>query len=133
MADEVPTDAVAIERAPAPETPRSERVRLLTLDHLDGRTLAAKRVRELEAAIVADKGGEEHVSSMRRALVRRAAVLCAVLEDHEARWVAGEAPLDTDAYLPGVNALGRLLERIGLDRTARTVRTLREHLEASAE
>ena len=127
-ADELVDDGPAIERVPELETPRSERVRLLTLDHIDGRTLAAKRVREFEAVLVEDSGGDDRVSSARRALVRRAAVLTAVLEDHEARWAAGDAPLDFSVYLPGVNALRRVLETIGLDRQAIPVKTLREHL-----
>jgi hypothetical protein len=131
MADELAGGVVEIERVPEVDTPRSKKVRLLTFSDIDGRFFAAKRVRELEAALIADSGGDEHVSAARRSLVRRAAVLAAVLEDHEARWAAGQAPFDPGVYLPGVNALGRVLERVGLDRQAVRVKSLREHLQGT--
>lgn len=115
-ADSLP-DAAGVETDSLPERGR---VRLLTLDHLDGRTLAAQRVRGVEAALVEDLGGDDAVSTAQRALVRRSAVLAAILEDREARWATGEA-LDLEPYLAGANALRRLLTTIGLERRAKSV------------
>jgi len=126
-ADSLP-DPTTVERF-EPETRRSRSARLLTLDHLDGRTLAVRRVRELEGALIADLGGDP--SAAQRALVRRASVLSAVLEDREARWASGEG-LDLEGYNAGTNALRRLLATLGLERRARPTEDWREWIDRRA-
>jgi len=122
---------VALERDCAPTGRR--RSRLLTLEHLDGRTTAIRNVRETEAAIAADLGGTEHLSTAQRALARRAAVLSGVVEDAEARWATGDAGFELDRYLAAVNALRRVLSTLGLERRARPVPHLHDYLQQQAE
>jgi hypothetical protein len=55
-------------------------VRLLTLDHLDGGTHAARRARELRDGLEADLGGGDRLTVGERQLAQRAAVLGAIIE-----------------------------------------------------
>ena len=89
------------------------KVRLLTIDSLDGRTLAVKRIKALETQIKADMGGD--LTGMQKSLMRRAAVLSAVLEDQEGHWADG-TPLTLNEYCSATNVLRRLLATLGLDR-----------------
>ena len=100
-----------------------EKTRLLTMSHLDGRTLAVRQVRIVETEIVKDLGGEDRISQAQRALCRRAAVLAAILEDSEARWADGQR-LDLSTYLPAVNVLRRCLATIGLEKRPRSINGL---------
>jgi hypothetical protein len=65
------------------------KLRLLTLGHLDGRTAAARRARELIEAIELDLGGSDHLSEGSRQLVQRAAVLGTFIESCEVQWLGG--------------------------------------------
>jgi hypothetical protein len=115
-------DTADLEITSSRNAPRTKhgKVYLRSVDDLDGRTLAAKRTRQLVANIVTDLGGEENTTAGQRELVKHAAVLGAFIEDHEAAWIAGEKiPLDT--YLAAVNAQRRLLRTIGLERKQRDV------------
>jgi hypothetical protein len=108
------------------------RVRLLTLDELDGRTSAARLVRELIASIENDLGGADALTEGQRQLVQRAAVLGAMIEDSETRWIGG-AEFDAAAYLAQINAQRRVLATIGLERRARNVTpSIGEYLRSSA-
>ena len=113
------------------------KLRLLTLDHLDGRTAAAKRARDLVDAIEADLGGADRLSEGERQLVQRAALLGALLADVKFRWVGGE-PIDTTAYCTVINAQRRVLETIGLHRraldvTAPTLADIVDEIDAGKE
>ena len=90
-----------------------EKLRLLTLNHLDGRTAAVKRIKELEAQIVVDLGGD--LTEAQKSIMRRAVVLSAVLEDQEAQWATG-TPLTLSEYCSATNVLRRLLSTLGLER-----------------
>ncbi len=109
----MPETATQLEQRYVPD--EGEKVRLLTLDHLDGRCLAVRRVRRVETEIATDLGGAEHISEGQRALCRRAAVLAAIVEDAEARWADGQS-FDLPEYLSAVNSLRRILATIGLER-----------------
>ena len=93
-----------------------EKLRLLTLGHLDGRTVAVKRIKELEAQIVVDLGGD--LTEAQKSIMRRAVVLSAVLEDQEAQWATG-TPLTLSKYCSATNVLRRLLSTLGLERKQR--------------
>lgn len=103
-----------------PSPKARSKLRLLTLGHLDGRTAAAKRARELIEAIEADLGGGDRLSEGQRQLVQRAAVLGTFIESCEARWLGGE-PVDLGEYLAAINSQRRVLATIGLERRARNV------------
>src|SRR6516162_8051449 len=66
------------------------RTRFITLADLDGRTRAARNARDIAAAMTADLGGEQDLTEAQRQLIRRAATLGALIEDFEARFLAGE-------------------------------------------
>jgi hypothetical protein len=87
---------------------------------VDGRSLIARRFREVQSAIVSDLGGESFISEAEMALVRRAVTLVVNCEMFESR-MAETGKLDSEAYLPCVNALGKLLNALGLKRRPRQV------------
>jgi len=101
------------------------RVKLLTLDRLDGRTTAAKRTAALIAALERDVGGDP--TTAQRQLIVRAALTAAMLEDLEARWLQGAA-IDPAVHATLSNRLRRLLVTIGLERVPKTVPSLAEYL-----
>ena len=95
-----------------------EKLRLLTLSSLDGRTTAVRRIKELEAQIVVDLGGD--LTEAQKSIMRRAVVLSAVLEDQEARWAEG-TPLTLTEYCSATNVLRRLLSTLGLERKQKSL------------
>ena len=73
-------------------------------------------------------GGGDRLSEAERQLVQRAAVLGAVVEHAEARFLAGKA-VDLAEYLAAINAQRRLLVTLGLQRRPRDVTpSLQEYL-----
>jgi hypothetical protein len=94
----------------------------MSLDRLDGRTIACRRARELVSSIQADLGGIDQLSEGSRQLVRRAAVLGVYIENCEAQWLAGQEVALGD-YLSAINSQRRVLTTIGLERRARDVTT----------
>ena len=108
---------------------RQGRARLLTLDHLDQRTAAAKAARNLVTHLTSDLGGDDQLSAGERELVKRAALCGAIVADFEARWVAGQ-PVELNEYLAAVNVQRRVLATLGLQRRPRdvTLPSLREYL-----
>ena len=99
------------------------KMRLVTLDALDGRTRAARRARELIDAIEQDLGGGDRLSEGSRQLVQRAAVLGTFIESCEAQWLAGET-VELADYLAAINSQRRVLATIGLERRAKDVSEL---------
>jgi hypothetical protein len=94
------------------------KVRFLTLQDLDGRTLSAQRARAIVAGIEADVGLD--LSEAEKQLAQRAGVLGAIAEDREARWIAGE-PFVATAYCTIINTQRRVLETLGIKRQPRDV------------
>jgi hypothetical protein len=91
------------------------------LPNLDGRSLWARRLRELLAMHISDLGGESNVSAAELALLRRAINLIVECERRECGFAqAGEA---TDqallVYQTCINCLRRTLEALGLKRRPR--------------
>jgi glutathione S-transferase len=116
----MPADAPQVDAKHAADSPTKAagKLRLLTLGHLDGRTAAARRSRELIEAIESDLGGGDRLTEGSRQLVQRAAVLGTYIESCEAQWLAGEA-VDLADYLAAINSQRRVLATIGLERRAR--------------
>lgn len=95
------------------------------LPGVDGRSIMARRYRELVAAMESDLGGD--LPAAKQAIVLRAATLIAWAEQAEAHFVkTGE--MDVQQFTTAVNALRRLLADIGLERVARDVPSLDEWL-----
>jgi hypothetical protein len=103
------------------------KAKLLTLDRIDGRTLAAKSVREMMSAIQSDLGGIEQLSTAELQIVQRAAVTGAILESMETEWLSG-GPIDAPTYVALGNAQRRYLESVGIKRVPKPVQSLQEYL-----
>jgi hypothetical protein len=129
----MPDNAAQLDaRSPATPPQKSKGMaRLLSLDRLDGRTIAARRARELVEAIEADLGGADRLSEGTKQLTRRAAVLGVFIENSEAAWLAGQEVALGD-YLSAINSQRRVLTTIGLSRVPRDVETLEQYLAAQA-
>ena len=108
------------ENVPVPIRKRGRKTALITISDLDGRTGAAKRVRELVRAIESDLGGSDHLSATQRQLVQRAAVMSAIAEDFEVRWASGQ-PVDVGTHVTLINSLRRVYETVDLERRSRDV------------
>jgi hypothetical protein len=114
---------------------RSDRTRLITLDHIDRRTLACRRALELIEALENERGGPDQITEGQRQLCQRAGVLAAILEDHESRWIDGK-PIDMPEYLSAIGTQRRVLISLGLNRVPRDVSpvsTLSEYLTEKQE
>jgi hypothetical protein len=94
------------------------------LPFVDGRSIWARRLRDLINLHVNDYGGSDNISEAERSLIRRAAALTTELELMEVRFAAqGGADADQlTVYGRAANTFRRLLQAIGLDRRAKQVK-----------
>lgn len=100
---------------------------------VDGRTLAARRRRELINAYTVALGGIEAISVSRLVDVRRAAELVALAESERAKALRGEA-VDLSALIRVEGAADRAVRRLGIKPGAVPSRplTLAEYAKAKA-
>jgi len=68
--------------------------------------------------MTADLGGEQDLTEAQRQLIRRAATLGALIEDFEARFLAGEQLHDLSKYLSAITTQRHVLSLLGLERRA---------------
>src|SRR5215213_4957602 len=89
----------------------------------DGRSVWARRFRDLLLLHQQDLGGEQAVSEAERSLIRRAAALTVELEHLELRFAenGGASPDELLLYGTTSNTLRRLLQTVGLQRRARDI------------
>jgi hypothetical protein len=99
---------------------RQKPPKLRNLSDLDGRTLAARRAKELIAVLTADLGGPEAITAAKAELIKSAAVHGAMLEHLAAEWISG-VPIDELRYVAIANGQRRLLVELGLERRSRDV------------
>ena len=85
----------------------------------DGRSVTARRFRDLYEDIAVDLGGLDQLSEGQKQLIRRAAMLSAESERMEAQAARGEAEFNIDLYGMICDRLGRLFGRLGLERRPR--------------
>ncbi len=97
------------------------------VERLDKRTTIAKAICGRIDAIESDMGGTAGLSHARRSLVRRVVWLEAIIEHTEQRLAGGE-PIDLGGHTQAVNTLIGLYRMLGLERKARPIRSLRQHL-----
>jgi hypothetical protein len=90
------------------------------LPDVDGRSLIARRYRDISSAIFIDLGGVEHCSESKQQLVRRFAACSVIAEQMEAGLARGEK-LDITAHSQLSSTLVRLSSRIGIDRRAKGI------------
>ncbi|WP_429912887.1 hypothetical protein [Glycocaulis sp.] len=101
----------------------------------DGRSLWARRYKEVLASHVSDKGGDSEVTAAELAILRRAAAITVECERMEAEFAsAGQAdPKALDLHQRASGSLRRLLESVGLERRAKAVNSdLGTYLEGKA-
>jgi hypothetical protein len=102
------------------------------LPDVDGRTLIARRYRDICAAITSDQGGAGRLSEARAQLIRRFSAAAVLAEQMEAQLARGEG-IDVAQHALLCSSLVRLAQRIGIDRRTRTiVPDLKDYLEGRA-
>jgi len=94
------------------------KARLLTIDSLDGRSAAARAIRDTISAIERDLGGD--LTQAQSAIVARAAITSALLESMAAEWLA-TGQMDAAMWSTLSNLERRLYETLGLERRSRDV------------
>jgi hypothetical protein len=87
--------------------------RLFAEKGVDGRSIWARRFRDLCQSFAEDAGGMEALTAMKLALIRRAASITIASEKLEARLAAGE-PIDPDLLSRLSGQLHRIGETLGL-------------------
>jgi hypothetical protein len=98
------------------------------LPDVDGRSVIARRYRDILAALASDQGGADHMSEARVQLCRRFAALAVQAEQMESALARGE-PIDLQQHALLASTLVRLASRIGIDRVPRDVTpTLHDYL-----
>jgi hypothetical protein len=98
------------------------------LPDVDGRSVIARRYRDIVSAILVDQGGEDQCSESRKQLIRRFAAAAVLAEQMEAGLARGE-PIDIAEHATLSSTLVRLAQRIGINRVAKdTTPSLQEYL-----
>lgn len=85
----------------------------LFLRGVDGRSLIARRYRDVCIALADDLGGQGKLSEPVRILIRQAAALTVQVEGLQSKIVAGE-DVDIEQLTRLSNSLSRMLHRLGL-------------------
>jgi hypothetical protein len=119
---------------PAPDRQRFARSRVSNgkdlLPGIDGRSLVARRYRDIASAVLLDQQNGQPISEARLQLIRRFAACACLAEQMEARLANGET-IDISEHSQLCSSLFRLAQRIGLGRTPKNITpTLEEYLEA---
>jgi hypothetical protein len=102
------------------------------LPDVDGRSIVARRYRDISSAIVADQGGLAQLSESRVQLIRRFAAAAVIAEQMEARLANGE-DINIAEHSLLCSTLVRVAQRIGINRVPKTVQHLHDYIEAHAE
>jgi hypothetical protein len=102
------------------------------LPDIDGRTLIARRYRDITNAILVDQGGEAECSESRKQLIRRFAAAAVLAEQIEARLARGE-PIDISEHAILSSTLVRLAQRIGINRVARDITATLDEIAAQID
>lgn len=90
------------------------------LPDVDGRSVIARRYRDITRAILVDQGGVEQCSESRQQLICRFAAAAVLAEQLESRLANGEQ-IDIQEHATLSSTLVRLAQRIGIDRVAKDV------------
>jgi hypothetical protein len=85
----------------------------LKLRGIDGRSVDARRYRDVAIALADDLGGQDKLSESSKILVRQAAALTVQVEGLQSKIVAG-ADVDIEQLTRLSNSLSRMLHRLGL-------------------
>jgi hypothetical protein len=85
----------------------------LLLRGVDGRSMVARRYRDVAIALADDLGGQDKLSEPSKILVRQAAALTVQVESLQSKIVSGD-DVDIEQLTRLSNALSRMLHRLGL-------------------
>jgi hypothetical protein len=85
----------------------------LFLRGVDGRSMVARRYRDVAIALADDLGGQDKLSEPSKILVRQAAALTVQVETLQTKIVSGE-DVNLEQLTRLSNVLGRTLQRLGL-------------------
>lgn len=102
------------------------------MDRLDKRTILGRAVLERFQAIMADLGGEDALSTVKRSLVRRFTWFEVMLEGMECRAAAGEE-IDIGSWTQLTNTWLGIARMLGLERQAKRGPTLRDYTRGLVE
>lgn len=83
---------------------------------VDYRTQLGRRFRDVVEDIAFDLGGQDQLSTLEQALIRRAAILNALCEQEEAKAVTGDPSFNLEFLGVATDRLGRIADRLGLKR-----------------
>lgn len=102
------------------------------LERIDKRTKLWRAILPRIQRLEDDAGGAENLTHAKRSICRRAAFLELLCETQELKFTAGE-PVDVGAYTQAFNSMQGAYKAAGcLERKARTISSLRDHLRAKA-
>ena len=90
------------------------------LPQVDGRSLVARRYRDISHAIMVDQGGANACSEARMQLIRRFAAAAVMAEQMEAELAKGEQ-IDIAEHAQLVSSMVRITRQLGIDRVAKDI------------
>jgi hypothetical protein len=101
------------------------------LPDVDGRSVIARRYRDIVSAVIIDQGGADNITEARLQLIRRFSAAACLAEQMEARLARGE-PIDIQQHALLCSSLVRLAQRIGINRRAKDITpALPDYLDAA--
>src|SRR5277367_6473666 len=104
----------AVERSPRLRSRVSNGSKMVA--GVDGRSVEARRYRDITMALADDLGGASHLTTAQGALVRQAAAMIVQSEKLQGEVLRGEV-VDCEQLTRLANAATRILSRLGLKRT----------------
>ena len=90
------------------------------LPGIDGRSIIARRYRDIASAILTDQGGEDACSESRKQLIRRFAAAAVLAEQMEAELANGKQ-VDIAQHALLCSTLVRVARQIGINRIAKDI------------
>jgi hypothetical protein len=90
------------------------------LPDVDGRSVVARRYRDIMGAVISDQGGAEHLSEAQLQLIRRFSA-ASMLPSRSRRALAQGVQVNIQEYSVLVSTIVRVAQRIGIERRAKNV------------
>jgi hypothetical protein len=101
----------------------------LKLRGIDGRSVDARRYRDVAIALADDLGGQDKLNESSKILVRQAAALTVQVEGLQSKIVSGD-DVNLEQLTRLSNVLGRTLQRLGIRKRVAPAPTIAEYLAA---
>src|SRR5690606_28291249 len=100
------------------------------LPDIDGRSMIARRYRDIFITVVNDQGGMERITEIKEQLIKRYAAAAVIAEMMESALAQGK-DIDVPQHALVTNSLVRLAGRIGIDRRSKVINTpaLKDYLD----